>query len=38
MSMKKYFSKMVNEYRGKPPSTEEKGVWYLNGYTRLLDT
>ena len=27
---------MVNEYRGKPPSTEEKGVWYLNEYTRLL--
>ena len=33
-----YFSKMVNEYREKPPSMEEKGVWYLKEYTRLIGT
>ena len=29
---------MVNEYREKPPSMEEKGVRYLNEYTRLIGT
>ena len=32
------FLKLVNEYRGKPPSMEENGFHYLNEYIRLIGT